>query len=318
MPNHAVRFGVIMLPNLPWPLLAEKWRRLEDLGYDTAWDCDHFVDPYGPDSPWFEGWTLLAGLATRTERIRLGSLVTTITYRNPAMLAREALTVDHLSNGRLEIAIGAGGAPLDASMTGVEAWDPPERVARFREFVEIVDRLLRGEVVTREKGFYRVREARMQPAPVQRPRPPLTLAAEGPAALKIVADFADRWITYGLHARSGVTDTRELADNVRRRNAMLDDLCVARDRDPASISRCLLVGLTAESPFASLDALEDYLGRYRDAGVSEFVVYWLPEEFPDPAVYRGMTERFASGEMLERLARDVIPRMRGEPPVSAQ
>lgn len=310
MANSALRFGVLTLPNLPWSLLVDKWRRLEDLGYDIGWACDHFVDPYGPDSPWFEGWTLLAGLAGHTERIRLGTLVTTITYRNPAMLAREALTVDHLSNGRLEIAIGAGGAPLDASMTGIEEWEPPERVARFREFVEIVDRLLRGEVVTHEDGYYRIREARMQPTPVQRPRPPLGLAAEGPVSLKIVADFADRWITYGLHARSGVTDTHDLVDNVRRRNASLDELCVARDRDPASISRCLLVGLTAETPFASIDALEDYLARYREAGITEFAVYWLPEEFPDPDMYRDYAGRFATGEMLERLAREIIPRMR--------
>lgn len=310
MPQTSLRFGVLTLPNLPWPVLAQQWRRLEDLGYETVWDCDHFVDPYRPDSPWFEGWTLLAGLAAGTERIRLGSLVTTITYRNPALLAREALTVDHISGGRLELAIGAGGAPLDARMTGVDAWEPPERVTRFRQFVEVVDRLLRGDVVTVEDGHYPIQEARLHPGPLQRPRPPLTLAAEGPAAMKVVADFADRWVTYGLHARSGVSDTRTLADHVRRRNDEMDELCVARDRDPASVSRCLLVGLTAERPFASIHALEEFLGRYRDAGITEFVVYWLPEEFHGTGFYRDKGEQLASDEMLERLAQEVMPRMR--------
>jgi alkanesulfonate monooxygenase SsuD/methylene tetrahydromethanopterin reductase-like flavin-dependent oxidoreductase (luciferase family) len=310
MAEPAIRVGVQTLPNLPWPVLLRKWQYLEELGYDTAWDCDHFVDPYWLDSPWFEGWTLLAGLAARTERIRLGSLVTTITYRNPALLAREALTLDHISGGRLELAIGAGGAPFDARMTGVDEWEPPERVARFRAFVEIVDRLLRGEVVTRDETYYPLRESRMHPDPVQRPRPPLTLAAEGPAAMKVVADFADRWVTYGLHARSGVTNPQELADDVRQRNATLDELCVARDRDPASISRCLLVGLTAETPFASLDALEAFLGRYREAGITEFVVNWIPEDSQDTDYWRQWSDRVATGEMLERLAQEIRPRMR--------
>lgn len=311
MDEPALRFGVMTLPHLAWPELAERWQRLEDLGYDSAWVCDHFVDPYSPSAPWMEGWTLLAALAARTSRIRLGSLVTTITYRNPALLAREALTVDHVSGGRLELAIGAGGAPLDASMTGVDHWEAPERVRRLREFVEIVDGLLRNEVTTYQGRYYRVQDTQMHPAPVQRPRPPLTLAAEGPVALKLVAEYADRWVSYGLHARSGVTDERELAEHMGRRNAALDELCSARGRDPGSLSRCLLVGLTAETPFASLDAFGEFVGRYREAGVNEFVIYWLPEELRGQGFYRDKDERLAGDEMLERVAREAIPKLRG-------
>lgn len=311
MAARELRFGVITLPHVPWPRLVEQWQRLEDLGFDSAWDCDHFVDPYAPAEPWFEGWTLLAALAARTSRIRLGPLVTTIAYRNPAILAREAVTVDHVSGGRLELAIGAGGAPLDASMTGADLWEAPERVRRFREFVVIVDALLRNEVTSYQGRYYRVQEARMRPAPVQRPRPPLTLAAEGPTALKLVAEYADRWVSYGLHARSGVTDARQLAAHMRRRNEALDELCAARGRDPRAIARCLLVGLTAEAPFASLDAFGEFVGRYREAGVSEFIVYWLPEELRGQGFYRDKAERLASGEMLERVAREALPKLRG-------
>jgi alkanesulfonate monooxygenase SsuD/methylene tetrahydromethanopterin reductase-like flavin-dependent oxidoreductase (luciferase family) len=109
-------------------------------------------------------------------------MVTTITYRNPAILAREAQTVDHISNGRLELAIGAGGAPADSTMTGVDLWEPTERVSRFGEFVEIVDGLLRGEEVTFRGSFYQTEAARIHPAPIQQPRPPISLAAEGPRA----------------------------------------------------------------------------------------------------------------------------------------
>lgn len=298
------------MPHLPWTVIAEQWQRLEELGYDVAWDCDHFVDPYAPAEPWFEGWTLLAALAARTRRIRLGSLVTTITYRNPAVLAREALTVDHVSGGRLELAIGAGGTPLDASMTGVEAWEAPERVQRFREFVHVVDGLLRGEAVTFQGHYYRVQSAQMRPYVVQRPRPPLTLAAEGPVALKVVADYADRWVTYGLHERSGVTDRESLSEYVRQRNDTLDQLCMERGRDPRSISRCLLAGLTADTPFASLAAFEDFVGRYREAGITEFVIYWFPEEMRERGFYRDKNARLASTEMLERVASDVLPKFR--------
>lgn len=311
MVAQELRFGVITLPNVPWPRLVEQWQRLEDLGFDSVWDCDHFVNPYAPVEPWFEGWTLLAALAARTSRIRLGPLVTTIAYRNPALLAREALTVDHISGGRLELAIGAGGAPLDATMTGVDLWEAPERVRRFREFVEVVDGLLRNEATTYQGRYYRVQEALLYPAPVQQPRPPLTLAAEGPTALTLVADYADRWVSFGLHARSGVTNVRQLAAHMRERNDALDELCAERDREPRGIARCLLVGLTAEAPFASLDAFRDFVGRYREAGVTEFIIYWLPEELRGQGFYQDKTERLASSEMLERVAWEALPKLRG-------
>ena len=114
----------------------------KESGFDSVWVVDHFVNPTMPTGRWFEGWTMLAALAARTNRVRLGALVTSISFRNPAMLAKEALTVDHISDGRLELGIGAGGQVNDHTMTGSEPWPPAERVDRFGEFIAIVDALL--------------------------------------------------------------------------------------------------------------------------------------------------------------------------------
>src|SRR5262245_10859529 len=192
--GDTVRFGVLFLPNVPWPALRERVTRAEELGIELAGLADHFVDWTKPPNPWFESWTALTGLAGATRSIRLASWVTQIALRNPAMLARQALTLDHVSNGRLEVGIGTGlvGDP-SYPMIGVPDWEAKERVARLREYVEIVDRLLRDEVTSFEGSFYRVEAAQMNPRPVQSPRPPITVAALGPVAMRIAARFADTW-----------------------------------------------------------------------------------------------------------------------------
>ena len=152
---------------------------LETTGFDSAFLADHFANPFGR-TDWLECWTLLAALANATQRIRIGNLISSPIYRHPAVIAQHALTVDHISGGRLEVGLGAGGSPFDHSMTGVPMWSLRERVDRLGEFVTVVDQMLRQEVTTYKGEYYEVAEALMLSKPLQQPRPRLLVAADGP------------------------------------------------------------------------------------------------------------------------------------------
>jgi alkanesulfonate monooxygenase SsuD/methylene tetrahydromethanopterin reductase-like flavin-dependent oxidoreductase (luciferase family) len=303
------KFGLLVRSSEPWPTLVAQWQELEALGFDSLWVADHFVVHA------YEAWTALAGLASRTTRVRVGTLVTSTAFRNPAFLAKQALTVDHLSNGRLELGLGAGAVggarpstaegrnrvaqlELDHSMTGLGRWGDAEHFGRFREAVRIVDRLLRGETVTYEGKYYRVDEASLGLAPLQRPRPPLTIAAYGPSMLKIAAADADKCVFAEKDAMEG----RSPLDAVRERNARLDADCQAVGRDPRTLGRMLLrYGRPGpENPWESTEAFSDLVGRYREAGIGEFIFSYPPVGGQRPAI-------------LERVATEVIPKLREVP-----
>jgi F420-dependent oxidoreductase-like protein len=280
-----VRFGIVTDQNLPWPTLVERWRLFETLGFDSAWDCDHLVQPSRPTGPYFEAWTLLAGLAVRTERIRIGVLVSCNTFRHPALLAKEALTLDHLSNGRLDLGLGAGWYEPEHRAFGLDFPPPAELVGRFGEAVEVVDSLLRNDSTTYHGRYYQLDEALMRPRPIQQPRPPLMLGAHRSRMLRIVARYAESWNSFGT------------VDEMRERNAILDEHCAAIGRDPQTIVRSLYgwAAMMPADPWASVDAFEDMVGRYSEAGVNEFLID-QPRD-----------EQLA---ILERVAADLLPRLR--------
>lgn len=251
-----------------WAKTVERWQLFEELGFDSIWDCDHWVQPSRPSGPYFEAWTLLAALAAKTTRIRVGVLVSCNTFRHPAWLAKQAATVDHVSNGRLELGLGAGWYVPEHEMLGIEFPPPRELVDRFEEAVVIVDGLLRNELFTHTGRHYQLREAAFRPPPIQKPRPPLTLGAHGPRMLKIVARYADAWNSFGS------------PDEIRRRNAVLDEACLAIGRDPRQIVRSLYywIARADADPWASVDAFADLVGRYREAGINEFIIDQPREE----------------------------------------
>jgi alkanesulfonate monooxygenase SsuD/methylene tetrahydromethanopterin reductase-like flavin-dependent oxidoreductase (luciferase family) len=274
-----VRFGVAVLPNQPWPNLVETWRTLDALpGVESVWVADQLANPYRREQPWFEAWTSLASLARETERVRIGPLVSPLTLHNPARLVKAAVTIDHASNGRLELAVGAGGSAFDHALAQVERWPPAERARRFEAFVA---RLL--ELLGRND---------LQPRPVQ-PRIPLTVGGNGRSVLRIAARHADRWNTYvgwQLSREEGRRLTRE-------RNAELDQLCREAGRDPRTLLRSALIGhsFVAETPFASQHAFREVCLAYEDAGIDELIVYWPPEfAMPEDAFEPGLFERLFS------------------------
>lgn len=283
--GRALGFGLCTDQNLSWNDTVERWQLFERLGFDSVWDCDHFQQPSRPQGPYFEGWTLLAGLAARTTTIRIGVLVTSNTFRHPGLLAKEAVTVDHISNGRLELGIGAGWFVPEHTAFGLDFPEPAELVARFREAVEIVDQLLRNDVTSYDGTYYQLNEAPFRPGPVQKPRPPLTLGAHRSKMLRIVAEYADRWNSHGS------------VEEMRERNRILDEHCAAIGRDPSEIIRSLYgwAALMPADPWESVDAFHEVVGQYREAGINEFII-----DAPGP-------DRFA---MLERIATDVLPALR--------
>jgi F420-dependent oxidoreductase-like protein len=284
-----VRFGIVTDQNLPWPTLVERWRLFESLGFDSAWDCDHFVQPSRPTGPYFEAWTLLAGLAAVTERIRVGVLVSSNTFRHPSLLAKQALTVDHLSNGRLDIGFGAGWYEPEHPMFGLELWPPAERVARFDEAVQLLDGWLRGEVTSFAGRYYQLNDAPTRPRPLQQPRPPLVLAGHRPRMLRIIARYADTFNSFGTVAE------------MRERNDRLDEECTKIGRDPKTIVRSLYgwAAMLPSDPWESLEAFRDMVGRYSESGVNEFLI-----DQPRP-------EQQA---VLERVAAEVLNADRPSPP----
>jgi alkanesulfonate monooxygenase SsuD/methylene tetrahydromethanopterin reductase-like flavin-dependent oxidoreductase (luciferase family) len=300
-----LQFG-IWLPPLPsWPVLRQRAQVIESLGFDSLWLADHFVNPYTPDSPWMESWTLLAGLAACTQRIEIGTMVTNIIYRHPAVIAKSALSLDHISSGRLVLGLGAGSA-VDPShaMTGVPPWPAAERVDRFEEIVALVDSMLRQKETSFRGRYYQVEGAVMSPPPIQQPRPRLLIAAQGRRTLQLAARFADRWCTSG----SLKSSTTEVTRATREMNQVLTDSARSMGRDPHEIGRAFCVGWTQERPFDSLGSFQSYLGPLIEAGITQFVFgYWHAADADQSAP----VQHIPSEERLEWLARVAIPSLRG-------
>lgn len=207
------------------------WTLADQSGFDSCWVFDHFV-PMGRDRTGdiFEAWTILAAMAQLTTRIRLGTLVTGNGYRHPAILAKMAATIDHVSGGRLDVGLGAGGDPLADTMIGMPAGPARQRVERLGEAAHVL-RLLWSEPVADFAGtHYQLRGALSDPKPLQRPMP-LWLASNGERlGLRVVAEQADTWLT-------AIFDT-EPGDLVRL-CAVLDRHCAAVGRDPSTLRRAV-------------------------------------------------------------------------------
>jgi alkanesulfonate monooxygenase SsuD/methylene tetrahydromethanopterin reductase-like flavin-dependent oxidoreductase (luciferase family) len=263
-----MKLGAVTLQNRPWHELVESWRRLDGLGIDSLWVADHLASPSRPDRPWLDGWTALPALATQTERARVGALVSSLTLRKPAVLAKAAVTLDHISGGRAELALGAGGSGRDAELAG-------KPTATFTELVERTVELLADES--------------LQPRPVQE-RIPLTIGGHSDEALELAARHADRWNSYG----GNDLEPDEALRAGRDRNARLTRLCGRFDRDPATLTRSILLGyrFVRETPWRSERAFRDVVDRWRDAGFDELIVYYPPEiAMPERSVTPGVFER---------------------------
>jgi alkanesulfonate monooxygenase SsuD/methylene tetrahydromethanopterin reductase-like flavin-dependent oxidoreductase (luciferase family) len=293
-----LRFCAYQYQHLPLEELRRRWRHAEQLGFDVVWNCDTIVEPDRPRHMMFDGPTTLTLMAADTATIRVGTLTSSLYFRHPVTLAKAVTTVDHLSGGRLEVGLGVGDPSAGARAAGVD-WSAAEQVARFAEFVELFDLLLRQEVTSYQGQYYRCSEAEVIPLPVQGPRPPITIAAHGPKMLRIAARYADAWSSWGGY---GVVTEDDFYAATAERSHRFDDLCVAAGRDPSMI-RHSVVCFPPLTPWESVGYFNDMVGRFAEIGIDEFVLYW-------PQAWR---ERPGEDAVFEEVAAAVIPQLRNRP-----
>ncbi|MFC5909842.1 LLM class flavin-dependent oxidoreductase [Streptacidiphilus monticola] len=269
-----MRLSTVILPIHRWSEGQKIWQRAEELGFHAAYTYDHLSWRSFRDQPWFGAVPTLTAAATATERLRLGTLVTSPNFRHPVTLAKELMTLDDISQGRLTVGIGVGGVGFDATALGQEAWTPKQRADRFDEFLPLLDELLTQPVTTRQGQFYSAVEARNIPGCVQQPRVPFYVAATGPRGLKLAAEYGQGWVTYGDPRGPADVPVDQAPAVVERQLGKLREACEQRGRDFGSVTKVLLQGSTAEQPLASLDAFVEWAGTYRDLGIDEVVVHW--------------------------------------------
>ncbi|MCS0635152.1 LLM class flavin-dependent oxidoreductase [Streptomyces sp. LP05-1] len=292
----SLRLSTVILPVHRWHEGgAERWRRAEELGFHTAYTYDHLSWRTFRDGPWFGALPTLTAAATATERLRLGTLVTSPNFRHPVTLAKELISLDDISGGRITLGIGAGGNGFDATVLGGTAWTPRERADHFAEFVPLLDRLLTEDAVTERGVHYSAVEARNVPGCVQRPRLPFAVAATGPRGLRLAARYGQGWVTTGdpklLEAGTPEQSLVALRDQAER----LLKACADAGRDPAGLDRILLTGFTPERArlLESVDAFVDFAGRHRELGFTELVLHW-PVPDSDFAADQRVFERIAT------------------------
>jgi alkanesulfonate monooxygenase SsuD/methylene tetrahydromethanopterin reductase-like flavin-dependent oxidoreductase (luciferase family) len=271
-----MRFGLdVAQQRMPWDEIVRRVQFAEVLGFDGAWGFDHFRPMYGEGpGETFEGMTTLAALSGLTTRIRLGLLVTGVTYRHPSVLAAQAITIDHASHGRLELALGASWFDKEHHELGIPFPPTPERFDLLQDTLETVTRLFTGELVDYEGRQLSLHQARLLPRPVQRPRPPIWVGGSGPKrTLPLVAQYADVWHAWGT------------PKSLLEANARVDELATQAGRAPSSILRASSLSLD------DLETARRHAHKWQKAGYDYLVCGW-------PG---------AGAAQVEAFARDVIP-----------
>ncbi|WP_326598119.1 LLM class flavin-dependent oxidoreductase [Streptomyces sp. NBC_01803] len=310
-PELPLRLSTVILPVHRWAEGGRRiWRQAEELGFHAAYTYDHLTWRSFRDQTWFGAVPTLTAAAAVTERIRLGTLVTSPNFRHPVTLAKELITLDDVSGGRVTLGIGSGGTGFDATALGNEVWPPRERADRFEEFVRLLDRLLSeggaptgvgAGGVSYQGEFYSAHEVRNIPGCAQRPRLPFAVAATGRRGMRLAARHGQAWVTTGDPATFDGTAADFLV-GLARQTERLDSVCEEAGREPGGLGRILLdSSLTPEgvSPLASVAAFVDYAGSVAALGFTELVLHW---PIPD-SVFA------ADQDVFERIVTEGLPQL---------
>jgi alkanesulfonate monooxygenase SsuD/methylene tetrahydromethanopterin reductase-like flavin-dependent oxidoreductase (luciferase family) len=275
-----MKFGLdVAQQRMSWDELVRRVKLAESLGFEGVWGFDHFQPMYGEGpGETFEGMTTLAALAGVTSRIRLGLLVAGVTYRHPSVLAAQALTIDHASQGRLDLSLGAAWHGGEHHELGISFPDLGERFDLMEDALEIVTRLFTGETVSYEGRVVSLDNARMQPVPVQSPRPPIWIGGTGPKrTLPLVARYADVWHAFGS------------PNSVQEASVRVDELAATAGRDPSSIMRAASLSIDDNETAAK------HADKWRTAGCGYLVCGWPGD----------------GDEQVERFAQTLMPEFAG-------
>jgi alkanesulfonate monooxygenase SsuD/methylene tetrahydromethanopterin reductase-like flavin-dependent oxidoreductase (luciferase family) len=283
VPDPTPRFGIVLGQRLPWPELLARARETETLGFDALYLVDHFYGLFDVDEPTHEAYTMLGALAPFTQTLRLGVMVAGNTYRHPVVLLKQAISVDHISGGRVDFGVGAGWTEREHEAYGIPFPPAKDRVDRFEEALEIWDRLQTEERVTYDGQHYRLLDAPFQPKSLQRPRMPILVGATKPRMLRLAVRHAEIW-----NAVATPVEGRALNDR-------LDALCAEMGRDPASLVRVVSPSINL---LESVEAFEHGVRAYHAAGFRDITLPWprTPAEVP----------------VMRAVARELMPAFRGE------
>jgi len=289
-----MRFGLTILPEHRWSVAAPMWRRAQELGFDHAWTYDHLVWGGLPDSPWYGTIPTLTAAALVTSTIRLGTFVTSPNYRHPVTFMRDLLALDDISGGRLVCGIGAG-ADIDSVILGGQPLTPRERFDRLSEFTELSDRLLTQDHVSYRGTYFSAVDARTLPGPLQRPRIPFVMAANGPRSLRLAVEYGAGWVTTGPKVETMDQWWVALAELGGR----LEEALAAAGRDSATLERHLNLDSSPQFALSSVGTFEEMVGRAGELGFTDVITHWPRPDGP----YAGDVS------VLEAVAAQVIPQL---------
>ena len=257
-----IHFGLQAAPQqITVEELKDIWKEAEALGFDTLWVNDHLLPSVGPpDGANLDGWTTLAAMATLTARVKIGALVTNNTFRYPAVLAKMATTVDHLSNGRLILGIGAGYLEREHQAYGITLPPIKERSERLEEALQVITKLWTAESPVSFKGhYYTLVDAPFMPKPLQRPHPPIMIGGIGEKRiLPLVARYAQMWNIGNL-----------APDQIAAKNKVLEEYCRKIGRNCAEIERSYLTPLYIKADPAEAQGFLEQVAKLRGLSVEQ-------------------------------------------------
>ena len=285
--TDGLSFGIQTPPqNVSYSELQQTWLEADELGYDSAFAFDHFfpirTDPSGPC---LEGWTLISALAAQTKNLHVGLLVTGNTYRNPAILAKMAATVDHVSNGRLILGMGAGWFELEHTAFDIPYYTPGKRARRLVEAVELIKMLFTQEKTNYKGKYYTITDAPFEPKPIQKPHPPILIGGMGPKVIQpLAARHADIW--HFFVQEGGM-------DGVKKACADFDEVCKKVGRDPAEVQK----SVSLRFPLLNQPSAEiiQHVKELREAGVRYCIL----------SLFENLDRK-----VMQRFAKEVMPEFR--------